>query len=319
VAPPTSSVSPLPATTTTAGFTVAWSGTPGVGASSIATYDVYVSTDGGAFAPFLTGTTQNSAVFQGAFGHTYGFYSVATDNYGDRQATPAAAQASTSVAAVTVTQLTSSSPNNTSVQGTAVTFTATVSTSAQGAGVPSGHVHFVDQTTGTDLGTYALVNGQAAVTTSGFALGNNTIVATYLADPAFLTSNVSLVQVVTGTGPTNITADTSFTHTGGSLVHQAGGNRWVQSATLTNTSTSTFQGPIAVVFNNLAAGTVLYGATVNGVFVAAQQNSGGQYFIDVLAAGSLFDPHQSISISLQFNQFPGSAYAVSVYAGPGNP
>jgi hypothetical protein len=46
-----------------------------------------------AFTPFLTATTQTSATFTGQFGHTYGFYSVATDNVGNRQPTPTAAQA----------------------------------------------------------------------------------------------------------------------------------------------------------------------------------------------------------------------------------
>ena len=44
----------------------------------------------------MTGTTLTSTTYNGVSGHTYGFYSVATDNAGNRQATPAAAQASTS-------------------------------------------------------------------------------------------------------------------------------------------------------------------------------------------------------------------------------
>ena len=46
--PPTSSVAPLPATETTASFTVSWSGQDDPGGSGIAFYNVYVSDDGGA-------------------------------------------------------------------------------------------------------------------------------------------------------------------------------------------------------------------------------------------------------------------------------
>jgi RHS repeat-associated protein len=97
--PPASSVNPLPATLNTPSFLLSWSGSDDAGGSGIATFDVFVSVDGGAFAPFLTGTTQTAATFTGAFGHRYAFYSVATDNLGFRQATPAGAQASTTLVA----------------------------------------------------------------------------------------------------------------------------------------------------------------------------------------------------------------------------
>jgi hypothetical protein len=84
--PPTSSMNPLPGVTTTATFPVSWSGSDDAGGSGIANYDIFVSTDGGPFTIFLQGTTLTSATFVGAFGHTYAFYSVATDNVGNRQA-----------------------------------------------------------------------------------------------------------------------------------------------------------------------------------------------------------------------------------------
>jgi hypothetical protein len=94
---PTSSVTVLPATTTSTTFTVRWSGTDDPGGSGIAFYDVYVSDNGAAFTLFQTSTTTTSAPFTGQVGHTYGFYSVATDNVGNRQVTPTAAQATTQV------------------------------------------------------------------------------------------------------------------------------------------------------------------------------------------------------------------------------
>jgi hypothetical protein len=96
VTPPTSSVSALPSTESSPSFTVSWSGSDPHG-PGIASYDIYVSVNGGAFQPWLTGTTKTSATYSGQAGHSYGFYSIATDTQGVRQATPTAAQASTTV------------------------------------------------------------------------------------------------------------------------------------------------------------------------------------------------------------------------------
>ena len=99
------------------------------GGSGIASYDIYVSDDGGPFTPFLIGTTQTSATFTGVVGHTYGFYSVATDNVGNVQPTPASAQATTTVVnPVTITSIAAVSPNsrNTPVSGIDVTFSAPI-------------------------------------------------------------------------------------------------------------------------------------------------------------------------------------------------
>jgi RHS repeat-associated protein len=93
---PSSSVNPLPATTIATSFPVSWSGSDGAG-SGIASYDIYVSEDGGPFTPLLTGTTATSTTFSGAFGHSYAFYSQATDNVGFVQAKSTTAQATTRV------------------------------------------------------------------------------------------------------------------------------------------------------------------------------------------------------------------------------
>jgi RHS repeat-associated protein len=95
----TSSVT-APQTSSTSSFTVSWSGddlnpTTGVEESGIATYDVYFSDDGGSFQPWLIGTTDESAAYAGQFGHSYAFYSVATDNVGNVEATPARPEAQT--------------------------------------------------------------------------------------------------------------------------------------------------------------------------------------------------------------------------------
>jgi len=94
---PTSSVNPMPATSTSKSFTVSWKGSDGAG-SGIASYNIYVSDNGRPYQPFLTGTTQTSATFtKGQVDHTYRFYSVATSNVGLSQPNQVTAQATTTV------------------------------------------------------------------------------------------------------------------------------------------------------------------------------------------------------------------------------
>jgi len=95
---PTSNVASLPATETATSFTVSWSGSD-PGGPGIASFDVFVSDNGGPFTVFQSATTATSATFTGVNGHTYGFYSVATSTDGNQQTIPAAAQATTKVVA----------------------------------------------------------------------------------------------------------------------------------------------------------------------------------------------------------------------------
>src|SRR5205807_1603423 len=78
---PTSQVAAIPALEN-ANFTLKWSGADDTGGSGLAALDVFVSDNGGPFAPFQTSTLHTSALFTGQAGHTYRFYSVATDNVG---------------------------------------------------------------------------------------------------------------------------------------------------------------------------------------------------------------------------------------------
>ncbi len=86
---PSSQVMALPATTGE-NFRVSWSGQDDAGGSGIAYYDVYVSVDGGAFAPWLTETTQTSANYPGEVDRSYRFYAIARDQVGWTEAPPAA-------------------------------------------------------------------------------------------------------------------------------------------------------------------------------------------------------------------------------------
>jgi probable HAF family extracellular repeat protein len=92
---PVSHVSPLPATAPAASFPVQWSGSaPGVG---IRNYTIYASDNGGAFAPWLSGTAGTQATYSGVCEHNYGFYSIATDNNGVQELGKTTAEATTRV------------------------------------------------------------------------------------------------------------------------------------------------------------------------------------------------------------------------------
>lgn len=76
---------------------VRWSATDG--GSGAASYTVWVSTDGGAFSAWQTDVTTTGAVFNGVAGHRYGFYVIATDAAGNREAAKTVAEATVSVTA----------------------------------------------------------------------------------------------------------------------------------------------------------------------------------------------------------------------------
>jgi RHS repeat-associated protein len=173
---PTSNISPLPALTTTPLIPVSWSGSDDAGGSGIATYDIYVSTDGGPFTSWLLGTTLSQSTYLGQSGHSYAFYSVATDNVGNVQPTPAAAQTSISVQVPQATSVTGISGGGT--YGGAATLTATLIAGGTGpAGEPISFA-FNNGVTLTPLGTATTdQNGVATLTgvnLAGIAAGTYT-------------------------------------------------------------------------------------------------------------------------------------------------
>ena len=129
--PPTSTVNLLPVQTTSTSFLVSTTaadptGSNGSTPSGVASIDLYDSEDGAPYTLFGTVTTENpSAIFTGQAGHIYGFYSIATDNAGNGQPTPTAAQATVQILApLAVTSLAAVSPNprNSTVSSIDVTF-----------------------------------------------------------------------------------------------------------------------------------------------------------------------------------------------------
>jgi hypothetical protein len=94
---PAATVAALPATRP-ARFTVTWSGTDA--GSGVASYDVFVSTNGGPLTPLRAATTETALTFTGVAGRRYGFAAVATDRVGHKEAIPTVAEATTRVPAV---------------------------------------------------------------------------------------------------------------------------------------------------------------------------------------------------------------------------
>jgi hypothetical protein len=97
--PPTSSVAPLPAVETSTTFTLNWSGKDDPSGSGIASYNIYVSVDGGPSALLIQNTTNTSAAVTVQPGDTYAFYSQAIDNVGNVESAHLTADATTSIPA----------------------------------------------------------------------------------------------------------------------------------------------------------------------------------------------------------------------------
>jgi Bacterial Ig-like domain (group 3) len=123
-APPSSTVSPLPARETSLNFPVSVTGSDhGSPPSGIASYEIYSSTNGGPWSFWTTVPASNpSASFTGQSDTTYSFYSTAADSAGNWQAYKPLIEASTYVPNLT--------PPVTTVDGSTGTNPSTVNTSA---------------------------------------------------------------------------------------------------------------------------------------------------------------------------------------------
>ena len=207
----TSTVAALPAFQASTSIPVSWSGVDGSTGSAISGFTIYVSDNGGAFAPWLTDTLLTQATYMGQAGHTYAFYSIATDNAGNEQATPSSAQASTTIdLAPSFT-----SANATAfVVGTMGSFTLTANgaptpTFTESGALPSG-VSFANGilsgipgsgTTGTYTLTFTAHNGIGADATQSFTLTIDQVSA--------ITSANSTTFAVGGAGSFTVT-DSGF-------------------------------------------------------------------------------------------------------------
>jgi hypothetical protein len=78
-------------------FGVVWSGANLEGQAPLAFYDIYASDNNSPFTVWQPHTTQTGALYSGQPGHTYSFYSIATDTAGNVEAPPATPDATTTV------------------------------------------------------------------------------------------------------------------------------------------------------------------------------------------------------------------------------
>ena len=199
---PASSVEALAAKQSSAMFTVSWSGSDDAGGSGIGSYDVFVSDNGGPFTPWLSDTVQTTAIYSGEAGHTYGFYSVATDNVGNREQAPSSPDAMTFVSLATTATVASDHATG-STYGDLVNFTAVV---AAAGGTPTGTVQF--EIDGNDVGSpVALSGGIATFSTSEVAAANHVITAIFASDTNDFTDSQGNFEQTVNPAPLIITAD----------------------------------------------------------------------------------------------------------------
>jgi RHS repeat-associated protein/uncharacterized repeat protein (TIGR01451 family) len=96
---PTSYVLPLPAQSQLLQVPVSWTGQDNTNGPGIASYNIYVSDNGGSWTLWQSATTATNATFQGKPQHTYGFTSQAMDNAGLLEAQHTTADATTTIIA----------------------------------------------------------------------------------------------------------------------------------------------------------------------------------------------------------------------------
>ena len=96
-ATPRSRVEPLVATIDDPAIPLRWDLEDPGAEPGLAGFAIFVSVDGGSFTPFISGTTETSAVYPGEPGRTYAFYSVAMDHAGNEEAAPQTPDAETTV------------------------------------------------------------------------------------------------------------------------------------------------------------------------------------------------------------------------------
>jgi RHS repeat-associated protein len=310
---PTSSVNPLPVTETSPNFTVSWSGQDDAGGSGIASFSVFVSDNGGPFTLWQNQTTQTSAIYNGVNGHTYSFYSVATDNVGNVQPTPAGAQAITTVSPSTTTPISVVSAQTVNaMQGVntgsvlLATFTqgsATQSASAYTATVAWGDGHS-DTSTETNSPISIQVSGQ---TISVYGSHTYTTAGTQNLSVTLATTGTSAMASPTATVVANVTADVSVKRSG--FRYDFTTHEFVQTITLTNTSSNALVGSLALQLTHLSSNATL--ANASGA------DANGNPYIDFVTPSSQLAAGQSITVTLYFKDptFKAITYDTQVWQG----
>ncbi len=282
----TSAVSPMPASTNVTALTVSWTGSDPTG-SGIAYYNIYVSIDGGAYALWLSATTLTSSTYTALAGHSYAFYSMATNNVGIVQSTPAAAQ-TVNVTYITPTvTVTPAASVLTSAQSLSVV--VTVANPVSGGSVPTGTVVLSSGSYTSAAAT--LVGGAASITVPAGALasGPDTLTATYTPD------STGTGIFVGATGSAQVTVGTPAVPTG-TLTPPA------LNFTATSGSTSAAQ---TVQFTN--TGSVAIG--ISGVTLTG---TGAASFAETSSCGTSLPAGYSCNISVIFTPSSVSSFSATL-------
>jgi uncharacterized repeat protein (TIGR01451 family) len=200
VTPPVSHVTDLPAAQSTPNFQVQWSGTD-LG-SGIATYSIFVSDNGGPFTAFQTDTTATSATFTGQAGHSYGFYSIATDLVGNVEAAKSAAEATTNIVTLLSSAQISTTASGLAYSRVSKEFSGTVTVGNISGSSISGPLQLVftalpaGVTLANSAGTF---NGAPYITLNptGLSAGQSATVSVLFSDPSNTSINFT-PQVYSG-------------------------------------------------------------------------------------------------------------------------
>jgi RHS repeat-associated protein len=241
---PTSFVTPLPAASPAA-FQVQWFGQDDAGGSGVATYDIFVSTDGESFVPWLERTNGISAYFVGEQRHTYAFFSVARDNVGNQELPHSKADTFTVVVTNSPPVVLVSPIDQTATPGTDITFSVTA--------IGAAPLNYQWRFNGTDLLNGGRISGASsnilAITSVQMSdAGSYTVVITNVAGS--VTSSPPAVLTLREPTPSGFVPGSIVSHSdgtfqftlssepGSSLEIQASTNLadWVIVATLTNST-----------------------------------------------------------------------------------
>jgi hypothetical protein len=280
---PTSSVGALPATTTSPSFTVTWTGSDPAGAG-IASYNIFVSINNGAYSVWQASTTATSATYSGVAGLTYSFYSIATDNAGNIQLAPGPIQTTTITAQALASQTITFGPLANQTYGVAaISLIATAS-----SGLP---VAYTVTGPATVSGATLTITGAGLVTVTASQAGNNAYAAATSVSQSFTIAKATLTATATNVTRVYGAVNPALTYSLGGFVNSDTSAVVSGSATLSTTATMTSApGPYPITFATEALAATNYTFNyVAGVLTV----SGGAY--------------QTITFSALLNQTYGTA------------
>jgi hypothetical protein len=184
--PPVSHVTAPAATSTCPDFRVSWSGSD-LG-SGLQGFTIYVSDSGGPFTAWLSNTTAASATYLGTVGHSYSFFSLATDLTGNMEGGKTSAEASTAVTAASSCGAPSLSAQVANVAQSGTTVTASLQLTNTGfTAAQALNINQITLRTLSGSGTVTLASPTLPAAEGGLGIGASTSVNLMLNVPTTVT------------------------------------------------------------------------------------------------------------------------------------